>query len=1757
MSWNARRASIVLLALIVGVSALCLDSGRAQDKLKEVVKQPAAPPVGAQPPSNGDAGMNPDGFVTGGISLPKDEKGRGKALEAAVDYIERAIDQSSEESWATAIETLQKLLKIDEDVYVRLKRTNAEGKTVFVWVSAKQEADRIIGTLPKEGMERYQGKYGDEAAALLKKAKKNGDSTELAKIMKFYAHTEAGGEAIKLLADYHLDRGNYIIAQGCYNKLLNRQGGDKLPAEILAKAWLATRMSPASTTSGSTSLAGSVLTASELSRRLREQGRELKFGEQTIDLSDFEDYVGKLHRPGFDQNATDAIVFRSTPNRANQLVGGPAFMQANRRWRMYYLDSELSDRPLETTAMETMSADEKASPAHDRIEKAKDHLSKANQPIIPAFSPITVTLTKDGRKQPLLVYKNYWGIVARDLKTSEIAWAAPSNWSLQRMLASKGDTAKTQHLNNWFNSYQTQFPQIVLENSTVGTLSTDGQFVYTIEDLAVPPPPNVNFNNGMVFPGGVNPNNYPADLQDAIAHSRLQAFGLGNGGKLTWELGGEEKGPLAGCYFLGPPLPLAGKLYLLVDKQQELRLVCLETIEGPPGADGKPTYVPRVISSQALGTTQEKMEHDVFRRASAAHLAYGEGILVCPTNAGAVFGINLLENSLVWAYPYREKSDQQAPQLNGRAMGGMRRGVPIMVGPNGQPITPLTNHEHRWKASAPVISDGKVVFTAPDAKSLHCINLRDGSPVWRKPKLEDDLYLGNVYNGTVLIVGKKNVRGLSLTSGEILWTLETGLPSGLGIGSDNVYYLPLKADSKDKKPQIAAIDMDHGTLRPSPSRPRTPGDKDYEVPGNLLFYEGDVVSLTADEITVYPQLKRKIADMDAQLAKNPNDPIGLTERGDLRLAKNDLAGAIEDLSTALKNNPDAETRERARGKLYDTLTVYIKENFNEAEKYLDEYQELCKLDVDNAPAAKKADLLAEQRRRRANFLWLVGKGREEQGRLVEAFEKYQQFGAEAGKQSELVPAIDERQVKAAPDVWSRGRIIAMMNKATPENRAPLEKLIADKWDKLRETNDLDELRGFVRMFGSVSDAGKEARLQLVERLMEQKDSPDVHPLLEAELELNQFRTGRHAPELAARATEALARLYIHKGLLEDAAYCYRKLGSEFAKVLIRDGKTGKQIYDDDAATDKRLIPYLDDPQPLGSVKFNKSKKETPAPATTFADLQPGGPQFFQFEHSGENLPFFRHHLVGIATTGSNQESFKLLDRTLEDEKTGAPREIFARKLTPSGFQVLAGRVLGNQVTPNLPTTAAARFPYQTLGHLIVLPAGRMIYGIDPVNHRVLWEKDLAAGGSGPNAVDPQNPNALAINGQPVVDPRDGSMLIAYTNNWAQRLGQAGSLQGQAICVQTRETLTALDPLTGRSLWSRMDVNSRNYLFADEEHVFVVELSDGNVPHATRVFRAADGITVKAPDFTALFQRRLQVFGRHLLLSEPGPGNGVLVRLYDVLTGQDIWKQTYAARSLVAHSEDPSLTAVVEPDGKVHVIDLAARKEVMAGQMDKDDLAKHLRNVQIVHLLADRDNFYIACQAPVEMNNNNRMGGGILSSVMTHLGMRTLPVNGYIYAFPRDSKGDFEWFAEVKNQFLLLEQFQDLPLIVLAARHQVMQNRPGQPWAQQVSVTSIEKRRGNTVFFDDKLNGNTTGNFFTVRVDARASTVELLAPNLKITHYSSTDAKDKAARDPRPAADAPAPPQTQPAPAKGIGGPIKRAPVDRVRIREIAPPLPPR
>ena len=242
------------------------------------------------------------------------------------------------------------------------------------------------------------------------------------------------------------------------------------------------------------------------------------------------------------------------------------------------------------------------------------------------------------------------------------------------------------------------------------------------------------------------------------------AHGLRPRRRLQDRLGGaganDKTGELADSYFLGPPLCVNGKLYVLAEKQQELRLICLENVkEATDGHAGKP----KIDFVLPLGTARDsRLQTDSLRRVNAAHLSYGEGVLVCPTNLGYVIAIDLLQNSLLWAYPYRDKADEDDNGALG--MGGPGMGMAYSRQDGGRSAACRHDRAERpadrqgppqqgWKASAPIIQDGKVVFTAPDSKSIHCVNLKDGTPAWSRPRQEGDLYLGGVVNGKVIVVG--------------------------------------------------------------------------------------------------------------------------------------------------------------------------------------------------------------------------------------------------------------------------------------------------------------------------------------------------------------------------------------------------------------------------------------------------------------------------------------------------------------------------------------------------------------------------------------------------------------------------------------------------------------------------------------------------------------------------------------------------------------------------------------------------------------------------------------------------------------------------------------------------------------------------------------------------------------------------------------------------------------------------------------------
>jgi len=419
-----------------------------------------------------------------------------------------------------------------------------------------------------------------------------------------------------------------------------------------------------------------------------------------------------------------------------------------------------------------------------------------------------------------------------------------------------------------------------------------------------------------------------------------------------------------------------------------------------------------------------------------------------------------------------------------------------------------------------------------------------------------------------------------------------------------------------------------------------------------------------------------------------------------------------------------------------------------------------------------------------------------------------------------------------------------------------------------------------------------------------------------------------------------------------------------------------------------------------------------------------------------------------------------------------------------------GIFIGGQPQAQSVATDAKLFPYQRVGHLIVLNIGTSIFGLDPINKKVLWQKDLLT------QEEMKNWGA-----QLYIDWEDGSLRIPTFNGQAfgqgRTFGRVGPATASCVCVVTRDGLEALDPEKGTVLWTRSNVATGSRMFGDSQFIMLVEADgSGNLSSTTHVLRAYDGVEVKeVKPFKDLYDRRLQIVGRQLLLSEK-ENDGMTLRLYDVALGTDTWKRTFPNGSLVLKTQDPWLTGTVDPSGKVTVIDLNTFKELMTAQMDK----KHLFKATEIHLLGDDQHFYLMPNGPLNPQVF-AAGSNLRPGYHMGFGLRSIAVNGAWYAFYRTT-GKLHWRTElVPPQMVLVDEFRDLPIILAASFASKAAAAGGQAARgndSSLTITTVDKQTGKLLYDRKDIDGNNT-NLCSVAIDVRAGKVEFYGWNFKITH----------------------------------------------------------
>jgi len=1608
-------------------------------------------------------------------------------------------DCLNDKDWPQAIEAFQKLLEQPKDHYVQVTEKDPTGQEVKRWTSVKFEANNLIGSMPLEGLLIYEQKHGADAKTKLDEAKKKGDRESLAEVAQIFCHTHAGIEANEILATLFLQRGQIFTAALRYEKLLQMNPErTKLSDLTLFKASLAFYR------------AGDKKNYEETWKRFSDnlQGKVgLKLGEDVIP-------VAKLDAAIKDATFVDPVNVHDWPSwRGNarnsaQASGSPPLLDSKLFSRKIFMD-----KPYEGAA-----DDDPDQASLDRVQRAIKQVADANRAVLPGFFPIASNGVMVYRSQRDVRAVALRPIELRDedgsiskFQPGQIVWRSiPHDRSLAILLEKPALRAK---IEQWMQSYDgvPGFNSLLYENTVVGTLATDHRFVYAINDLAVPPHPGVFMQNQF------NPqfNQYnPGEIKPYIVQNELVAYDLMNG-KMKWDL--NQNDPMfRDSHFLSLPISVGGKLYVLNEKmlettggaappfgggiinpfpgESELRLVCIDPTKITQTATSpKPTIVG---DPQPLGTIVQhnRMVQDIGRRVNAVQLGYDEGILVCPTNAGEVFGIDLMTRGLVWSYPYRDQGHAQV----------WLPGMQFQPGFPGMPkMNTTTTVYSKWKSSPPAIQDGKVVFTAPDADSIHCISLRDGKPLWKKAQQKGDLYMAGVYRGRVLIVNDTTIRALDLKTGGQLWTIYTGdLPSGQGVASKDIYYLPLK------KGEILAVDVVKGEVK---AHNRAAAGS--SAPGNLVFYENMVLTQTPTEVVAYPQLSARLADAALASKQSPDDLFKLTDYGELLLKDGQVQAAVDVLHKAYNNRPQEQAlNKRVRERLFEALTDLMHIDFAKADKdYLDTYKALCSVPDNNL----------EEQRRKSKFHRLVGQGREAQGNLVEAFKNYKEFGALPIHKDEGISSAEDPNYKIPVNMWLRGRISGMLSKATDEQKAPLEAAIAKEWADVEATKDINAFRSFVGMFDVPVRVGREARIRLAETIM---DRDERTSFLEAEMLLNQVMGGeyRSDPNTGGRALAALAQLEEKKRTNDSmrlAAAYYRELKDHYGDKIVRGKKTGADLFNE-LATDKRFLPFLEE----SSGGFNAPKlaaREIGAGA--FVVGMPG----FAMTPDGDQTPFAKQNRLILDPSDTFNPRIRLRDQLTNQDRwvTNLGRVDMNQQLFFNLYQ---------QSQVNQPYFPNARFRfYQLKGHLIVCQVGVMVYCIDGDTGKKLWEMMTVEN-------IPQNG---FVHLQQVTNDVEGNPEFIYWNQqtnqrFTVQLGRIGTAQASYVAVIGHKGMHVVDPLRGTVLWKRPDVSVNSHIFGDDQYLFLAEANAPGNFGVGRTIRATDGEVLAIADFSAAYQARIRTIGRHILAANYG--DGVTLRLYDIIAGKDKWAKKFPAGSHVLKTEDANIVGVLDNVGKLTVLDTSTGKELLETSVTQGRITvADLQTLRDPLLLQDSERFYVALNRPIEMNKVDR---GLLHNNFNN-GTRCLPINGWFLAVQRADgkkqvgdrevawkKGDLAWhsYMPVTNQMIVLDQFEHSPVILFTVRYNEIMNNGGNRW---VSVTqSLHKSNGKMVYDSGPRQINGASPMFSLlQLDLKARTVNLIGFSGSVQHYVD----DGKGPPPQPGA------MLNPGnpPAFGMGGPV--------------------
>lgn len=898
---------------------------------------------------------------------------------------------------------------------------DSRGDGVPVTKSLMRTARAMIANLPSDARKTYELRYGPLARKLLIESAATRDWNGVREVRRRYFHTKAGYEASILLATNELFGGHPLSASLLLDEVVST------PQAVAHLGPSVVWMHAAACIQGGRGMPEITMP----------QNREIRLGDQTLSIpgeGELADWISKHFRTletYSGSTLTEYPVFGAEPDRNGGSAGQMPLM--NLRWK------------LGTTA----------SPRQERaVRKAEGEMATSGKLPPPSWVPLKVG--------DQLLMRTTERLVGVDYRTGKRVWTYPWQTTLE-----------------WFDEDESSFDTVPIEPTGLsdllsqrvwndvpyGRITSDGQRVFVLDDLRQV---EITTLSGMMMRG-----TRPADA----GSNTLVALDLATEGKLLWRLGSEADGEsnLSDAFFLGPPLPLDGRLYVMFELAGDINLCCLDP------ATGNEFWRQQLVAVESVG-----IDGDPIRRVAGATPTFHEGILICPTGAGAVVALNLADRTLRWSITFNRMSDR----------------IRNVRGRRGLDVSQLM---HRWYSGAAIASGTSVLVTPIESDRLFGCNLLTGEKLFAGIPRDYMRYLAGIRDGKFLVAGANQVEAYALDGGRVVWTTPEDMLAagqhiaGVGVFGENEYFVPTTSN------QIVAISLQDGSVT---------GRRDTRYPlGNLVAADGEIIAQSATallvafgEATLEPLVNR-------MLEENPNDFDALVRKSELLIQHDDRQAALDLLARAREMQPD---NDEVRMLSVTAMLGSLRESSEIDPKLVD-----------------TLDGLIDRPSQRAELLALRIRSSLADQEYVVAASKLIELSSLVVQEPLLESAAD--QIVADPsrqcslDAWLSARVGEISAAASEEDLQQINALVRDAVAaKQQGSNAL--LTRIVRHFGAL-DGVESMRVELATRLHNDGSY----------LALERLALGTAVPSqrgfgsLSNSRLMILADAYVESGMLKDAA----------------------------------------------------------------------------------------------------------------------------------------------------------------------------------------------------------------------------------------------------------------------------------------------------------------------------------------------------------------------------------------------------------------------------------------------------------------------------------------------------------------------------------------------------------------------------------------------------------------------------------------------